>query len=384
MNLLMVLEAAKARSMARLAEYTASRVPLSRVPAQIAAAQALVGPDPFPYGLAANQPTLDALLGWAQAERRNRSALAAREAVCAADAEPGAGLTLLAAPPLRAGVLPGSSYHIAQGCHTMPIRSVLHLACMLLALIGAGAHAAPGDAVTELAPTGRLRAAINFGNPVLAQRRTDGTAQGVSVALAQELGRRLGVPVDLVPFNEAGQVFAAARSGGWDVAFLAIDPVRAAAISFTPPYVVIEGAYLVLQASPLHAPEDADRDGARIAVAEGSAYDLYLTRTLHHAALLRFPDTAAATKAFMQQHLDSLAGVRQPLVAFAAAHPEARVLPGAFMQIEQAMGNPQGHPAGALFLRAFVEEMKASGFVARALSETGQGDAAVAPAAGAE
>ena len=266
----------------------------------------------------------------------------------------------------------------------MLIRSILRLACLLLALAGAGARAAPPAAVAELAPTGRLRAAINFGNPVLAQHGPDGSAHGVSVALAQELGQGLGVPVDLVPFNEAGQVFAAARSGAWDVAFLAIDPVRAAAVSFTPPYVVIEGTYLVLQASPLHAPEDADQPGAHIAVAEGSAYDLYLTRTLHRAALLRFPDTAAATDAFMQQHLDVLAGVRQPLVAFAADHPEARVLPGSFMQIEQAMGTPQGRPAGTLFLRAFVERMKASGFVARALSATGQGDAAVASPAQAE
>ena len=271
----------------------------------------------------------------------------------------------------------------------MLIRSILSLACLLLALTGAAAHAAgppaaSADATRELAPTGRLRAAINFGNPILAQHGPDGGPQGVSVALAQELGRRLGVPVDLVPFNEAGRVFAATQSGAWDVAFLAIEPVRAAAVSFTPPYVVIEGTYLVLQASPLHAPADADQVGTRIAVAEGSAYDLYLTRTLRHAALLRFPDTAAATDAFIQQHLDALAGVRQPLMALAKDHPGMRVIPGGFMQIEQAMGTPQGRPAGALFLRAFVEEAKASGLVARALSETGQGSAAVAPPARAE
>ncbi len=271
----------------------------------------------------------------------------------------------------------------------MLIRSVLGLACLLLALTGtaaqaAGPPAASGDAAAELAPAGRLRAAINFGNPILAQHGPDGMPQGVSVALARELGRRLGVPVDLVPFNEAGRVFAAAGSGAWDVAFLAIEPVRAAAVSFTAPYVVIEGTYLVLQASPLHAPADADQPGMRIAVAEGSAYDLYLTRTLRHAALLRFPDTAAATDAFIQQRLDALAGVRQPLVALAADRPGTRVIPGGFMQIEQAMGTPQDRPAGALFLHAFVEEMKASGLVARALSETGQGSAAVAPPARAE
>ena len=264
----------------------------------------------------------------------------------------------------------------------MPIRSLLHLACLLVALTAAHVRAAPADAAAELAPTGRLRAAINFGNPVLAQHGPDGSAQGVSVALAQELGRWLGIPVDLVPFNEAGQVSAAAGSGAWDVAFLAIDPVRAAAVSFTSPYVVIEGTYLVRQGSPLHTPDDADQPGMRIAVAEGSAYDLFLTRTLHHALLLRFPDGAAATAAFMREDLDALAGVRQPLAAFAGDHPEVRVVPGGFMQIKQAMCIPADRaPQGAPTLLAFLEAMKESGFVARALAETGQDAALAAPPA---
>ena len=252
----------------------------------------------------------------------------------------------------------------------------------LLLTLSVPAWAAPSDAVQQLAPEGTLRAAINFGNPVLAQRpEAGGEARGVSVALAKELGRELGVPVKLVFYNEAGLVPAALKDKAWDIAFLAIDPVRAKDIGFTAAYVEIEGAYLVTESSPLRSVDEVDQPGHRIAAAVGSAYDLYLTRALKHAALLRFADTAAATEAFETQHLDALAGVKQPLVAYAAAHPGTRVLPGRFMAIEQAMGMPQGRPAGLVYLRGFVERMKASGFVAKALADTGQDSGAVAPAA---
>jgi polar amino acid transport system substrate-binding protein len=252
----------------------------------------------------------------------------------------------------------------------------------LLVTLGVNAWAAPPQVVHELAPDGSLRAAINFGNPVLAQRPTTGDQpHGVSVELARELGRELGVPVKFVFFNEAGRVPEALKSNAWDIAFLAIDPVRARGIAFTAPYVEIDGAYLVASDSPLQAVDDVDKTGRRIAVATGSAYDLYLTRALEHAQLVRLPDSAAAVEAFERQHLDALAGVRQPLVAFAAAHPGARVLPGRFMAIEQAMGTPQGRDAGLSYLRGFVERMKASGFVANALAATGQDRSIVAPAA---
>jgi len=242
------------------------------------------------------------------------------------------------------------------------------------------ARAASPDVVQALAPGGQLRAAINFGNPVLAQKDpATGAPRGVSVDLAHELGRQLGVPVTLVPFNEAGRVFAALKSNAWDVAFLAIDPARATDIDFTPPYVEIEGAYLVRSDSPLHAVEEVDRNGQRIAVALGSAYDLYLTRALKHAALVRMPNSDESTAVFLKDHLDALAGVKQPLTAYAATHPDTRLLPGRFMSIDQAMGTPKGRPAGAAFLHGFVETAKASGFVAQALARSGQGDATVAP-----
>jgi polar amino acid transport system substrate-binding protein len=242
--------------------------------------------------------------------------------------------------------------------------------------------AVPPGARSELAPTGTLRAAINFGNPVLAQRDpATGDARGVSVDLARELGRRLGVPVVLVTFDAAGKVFDALKTGAWDVAFLAIDPARATEIAFTAPYVVIEGTYLVPVDSPLRAIEDVDREGVRVAVGNKSAYDLYLTRTLKRAQLVRVPTSPEAIDLFLKDKLEAAAGVKQPLVQFAKTHPNVRVMEGRFMAIEQAVGTPKGREAGLRYLRGFVEEMKASGFVARGLEKSGQGDATVAPRA---
>lgn len=269
------------------------------------------------------------------------------------------------------------------------VRPALCLA-MLLVLGTARATAAAPDAApppdrvaaTALAPGGTLRVAINYGNPVLAQRiPAEGAPHGVSAELARELGRRLGVPVRFVVFDEAGKVSDALASHAWDVAFLAIDPVRAAGIAFTPPYVVIEGSYVVPDGSPLRDVAAVDAPGRSIAVAKGSAYDLYLTRTLRHATLVRLPDSAAAAAAFEARHLDVLASVRQPLAALVASRPGLRLLPGHFMLIEQAMGIPREHAAGLPALTTFVEAMKASGFVAQALAQSGQKGTEVAPPA---
>ncbi len=261
------------------------------------------------------------------------------------------------------------------------LAAVLLLAAALLASCATVPTVPPG-ARSELAPTGKLRAAINFGNPVLAQKdQASGEPRGVSVDLARELGRRLGVPVEFVTYDSAGRVFDALKTGAWDIAFLAIDPARATGISFTAPYVIIEGIYIVPEDSPLFTIEDIDREGVRVAVGNKSAYDLYLTRTLKRAQLVRVPTSAEALDAFLKDKLEAAAGVKQPLLQFAQSHPNVRVIDGRFMVIEQAMGTPKGREAGLLYLREFIEEMKASGFVARGLEKSGQGDASVAPAA---
>jgi polar amino acid transport system substrate-binding protein len=239
----------------------------------------------------------------------------------------------------------------------------------------------PSEVARDLAPSGTLRAAINYGNPVLAQRdATTGEARGVSVDLARELARRVGVPLELRPYEAAGKVTADATSGRWDIAFVARDPERAKEIEFTDPYVIIEGGYLVPANSPIQTIDDVDRAGVRIAVSRGSAYDLFLSRgVIKRATLVRGPSPQASLEQFAADRLEALAGVKAVLVAYARTHPGCRVLPGRFMVIEQAMALPRGRPLAARYLREFVDEMKASGFVAASLERSGQKEAAVAP-----
>jgi polar amino acid transport system substrate-binding protein len=233
--------------------------------------------------------------------------------------------------------------------------------------------------LADLAPSGVLYAAINFGNPVLAQRGPDGAPQGVSVALAKALAAELGVVLEMRTFDAAGKVFAALEEGVWDLAFLAIEPVREAQIAFSEPYVIIEGTYLVEAQAPYRQVEDLDRPGLRLAVGKGAAYDLFLSRTLQHAQLERAETSASAVDLFIAQQLDAAAGVRQPLQKIANGDSRYRVLDGAFTAIRQAMAVPRGREAGAAYVRAFVERKKAEGFVAAALAESGQDGVTVAP-----
>ncbi len=268
----------------------------------------------------------------------------------------------------------------------MPVarRRLLAAPALLAALPSAKARAqaAPAEVARIIAPGGTLRVAINFGNPVLAQPDpAGGEPRGVSADLAKEAAKRLGLSYRFITYPAAGRVTDANREGAWDMCFLAIDPVRAQGIQFTAPYVVIEGTYLVTADSPLQRIEEFERPGLRIAVGRGSAYDLYLTRALPQAQLVRAPTSPDAVEWFRRDRLDAAAGVKQPLVAYARANPDTRVIPGRFMVIEQAVGIPQGREAAMPWLRAFIEEMKASGFVARSLATSGQSEAEVAPPA---
>ncbi|HWK72058.1 MAG TPA: ABC transporter substrate-binding protein [Burkholderiaceae bacterium] len=239
----------------------------------------------------------------------------------------------------------------------------------------------PSDARKALLSTGKLRAAINYGNPVLAQKNAAGQPQGVSVALAKALAQRLDAELEIVAFPAAGKVVDAAKDDIWDIGFLAIDPLRAEEVMFTSPYVIIEGTYLVKEDSGLNTLDDVDADGLRIAVGKGAAYDLFLSRELKHAAIERAATSAGAVDLFLEQGLDAAAGVRQPLEAAARQHPGLKVLPGYFTAIRQAMATPVRNKAAHAYLQSFIEEMKASGFVAQALQDSGQGEATVAPAA---
>lgn len=232
------------------------------------------------------------------------------------------------------------------------------------------------DIVSDLAPTGTLRASINLGNPVLAQGSPD-RPSGVTVEIAHELGARLGVPVELICFDAARESFEAMNQGRADICFLAVDPAREETVAFTAPYAVIEGVYVVTDQYPVATSSEVDREGVRVGVKEGSAYDLFLTRTLVHAQLVRGEE---GTSVFADQQLEVGAGIRQPVLDFVARHPGSRVLEPAFMEIRQAVGTPRSRSTDAVrFLCVVVEELKADGFIADALERSGRRDARVAP-----
>ena len=236
---------------------------------------------------------------------------------------------------------------------------------------------------SAIAPLGVLRAVINVGNPVLAQRASEDAAPtGVSVDIATELGRRIGVPVTYVVVPGAGKAVETLQAGTVDIGFFAIDPKRSEGVTFSAPYVLIEGAYVVREGSALKAIADVDKPGIRLAVGAKSAYDLFLTREIKAATIVRVTTSGQVVASFLDQNLDVAAGVRQQLEADMKRHPGLRFLPGAFMTIQQAMGMPSDRPANAkAYLARFVEDLKASGFVAAALQRHGQPGASVAPPA---
>jgi polar amino acid transport system substrate-binding protein len=238
------------------------------------------------------------------------------------------------------------------------------------------------ELVARIAPGGVLRASINLGNPILAHRDASGAAAGVSVDLARAFAARLGVALETVVFDTAGQSVDAVTQERADIGFFAIDPLRGAGIHFTAAYVLIEGCYLVRDASPLQANEEVDRAGSTVVVGKGSAYDLYLTRELKAATIVRAPSSPAVVEVFAQQGADVAAGVKQQLQADAQRLGGLRLLPGRFMVIQQAMGLPKGRgEEAAAVLSRFVEDIKASGFVAAALARHGiEGASAVPPA----
>ena len=302
--------------------------------------------------------------GLAQGEPLTRARSVARSAATRYASR----VTAAAAPTRRGGWLALVAAAMLAACATPPMN-----------------HAASPAVVAALAPTGTLRAAINFGNPVLATKDpATGEPRGVSVDLARELAKRLGVPMVPVTYTAAGKVVGDARANAWDVAFVAIDPARAVDMDYSAPYVLIEGAYAVPRGSTIRENAEVDRAGNRVVVATGSAYDLYLSRELKHAQIVRTATSQAPVATMMAERFEVAAGVKQQLESDANRIPDVRLLDGRFMVIRQAMATPAGRPEGARYLAEFIEEMKVSGFVAGALGRSGVDGAAVAPPAGRE
>ena len=243
-------------------------------------------------------------------------------------------------------------------------------------------HPVSPSARSELAPAATLRVGINYGNFLLVTNYVPGAEpRGVAPDLGRELGRRLGVPIEFVVFDSAGKLADAGKAGAWDVAFLGNEPQRANEIAFTGAYLEIPVTYLVPAGSFIHAVADVDREGVRVAVAEKSAYDLFLTRNLEHAQLVRAEGIEGSYQLFVEKKLEALAGLKPRLVSDADRLPGSRVLEGQCTSVKQSIGTPKGRDAGAQYLREFVEDVKASGFVARSIAKNAVRGVSVAPPA---
>jgi len=227
--------------------------------------------------------------------------------------------------------------------------------------------AAPDAARTQLAPTGKLRAGMNLSNTLFTGKDASGELHGVSVDLMRELASRLGVPVEFVVYSTPGEVADDAGAGKWDVAVLAIEPARAQTIAFSPPLTEIEGAYVVRKASPLRAVGQVDASGVRIAAPNKAGYELYLTRTLRNATLVRTKNLDGSIAAFNDGSVDAVAGLKPALLEVMAKLPDGRMLEGKFMTVNHGLGTPRDRSAAADYLKAFVADVNASSFVARSI-----------------
>jgi polar amino acid transport system substrate-binding protein len=235
---------------------------------------------------------------------------------------------------------------------------------------------------SELAPTGKLRAGINYQNFLLVTSYSPGAEpRGPAPDLARELARRLGVPVEFVAFETAGKLADGVKTGAWDVAFLGAEPARAGEIAFTAAYLEIPATYLVPAGSPIRSIAEVDRKSVRIAVADKSAYELYLSRTIEHATLMRVQGIDASLELFLSQKLEVLSGLKPRLLMDVEKLPGARLLDGQFTAVQQAIGTPKARETAAAFLRRFVEDVKASGLVAEAIARNGVRGVSVAPPA---
>lgn len=258
------------------------------------------------------------------------------------------------------------------------------LATITLALLASCASAPEVTTAirSELAPSGKMRVGINYGNPLFARRDpTTGEGSGIAVDLAQELGRRLGVPVELAGYSSGGQVTAGLRAGGWDVAFIAFEQGRADEISFSAPFAEIDATYLVHADSALRTASDVDRKGVRIVVSAKGGNDLFLTRTLKNATLVRVATPGGALKTFITDKLDAYAGLKPTLLRNAEKYPGLRVVEGRYTVIGYSAGVPKGRDAGAKYVSEFIEDAKRSGLVAKSIEKNGVRGVSVAPIA---
>src|SRR5688572_4367770 len=237
-------------------------------------------------------------------------------------------------------------------------------------------------AKAELTPTGKLRAGINFQNQMLTTLGPNGEQGEVAVEFARELARRLAVPLEIIPYKSAGALADSVSAGAWEISVLGEEPERAAVLDFATPLTEIEATYLVPAGSPIRSIGEVDRPGVRIVSPAKSAYDLYLSRTIKNAQLVQIAGSRAAEQHFVREQLDVMAGLKPALLVLAPTVPGSRILDGNFTVVRHTVCVPKGRDAAAAYLRDLVEDVKASGLVARWIAESGVKGLSVAPPAG--
>jgi len=260
--------------------------------------------------------------------------------------------------------------------------AIIFAGLLLLASCATTTPQTTAAALADLAPTGKVRVGINYGNPVFTSKTpSTGEGSGIAVDLARELGRQLGVPVELVRYNSGGQLTAGLAAGGWDVAVLAFEQERTNVIQYSAPFAESDATYLVHGGSPLRTAADVDQKGVRIAVSAKGGNDLFLTRTLKNATLIRASSPEAAFKLFVAKDVEAYANLKPGLLDSADQLPGTRIVEGRYTVIGYAAGVPKGHDAGAKYLSEFIESAKASGLVAKWIEKSGNRGLAVAPKA---
>ena len=239
----------------------------------------------------------------------------------------------------------------------------------------------PAAARAELTPTGKLRAGINFQNQFLTTLGPNGEQGGVAVEFARELAHRLAVPLEIIPYKSAGSLADSVSTGAWEISVLGDEPERAKVIAFATPLTELEATYLVPAGSSIRSASEMDRPGIRIVSPAKSAYDLYLSRTIKNAQLVQIEGGKAAKEHFVKEKLDALAGLRPGLKEIAPTLPGSRILDDNFTVVRHTVGTPRGRDAAAEYLRDLVEDVKASGLVAKWIEKSGVKGLSVAPAA---
>jgi polar amino acid transport system substrate-binding protein len=251
-------------------------------------------------------------------------------------------------------------------------------------IVAAGLASAQDAAVKELTPTGKLRVAIAVGPSPSAlyslKGATPGTYRGVTVDLATALAKKLGVPLEFVPYLGTGEIQASASTGVWDVSFMPVDEERKKFVDFGAPYHILQSTYLVAPGADVKTIEDTNRPSVRIAGVEGTATFRASNRTSPNATHITLNGVDAAVELMKAGKADAIALSRESLTGLADKIPGSRILDGGFLNSTTAVAVPKNKPAALAYMTAFIEDAKASGLVRHAFDDVGMKSSQVAPA----